>query len=184
MTSLPTDWGALAKSARIWAASKGAATDDIEDVAQDALLKLWRRAQAGAAWPNEAALYRFLHLCVRSVLADAGRRRNSAVGALLWAASLEAETDDDGPIAQRLPGGDAERDGLARAELDAALLALAGLGRPGRAVALSASGLDVREIAPLLSVAPRTVYAELATGRAALRGRLGYESTTTCRGSQ
>lgn len=143
-------------SARVWALTHGCAPDDADDVAQDAVIRLWRRERAGVAWPAPAARYGYLHRCVRSVLID----RSRAAGAGVALLPLRAATGQSGST---------EQAALARIALRETRVALARLGRNGQAVTLRAAGYTPREIAARLGLRPRTAYAAIAAGRVALR---------------
>lgn len=163
------DYTALLASARAWAIVGGAA-DDAEDVAQDAVIRLWRRAEAGAAWGSAGELYAYLHRTVRSVLVDRARHGQAACRAGV-VASLDWRTQggQGEPLGALLRGGDAEADALTRAELTEALARLRAMGPRGRACLLDAAGYDAREVAGAMGAKRRTVYAWAAWARAELR---------------
>lgn len=156
------DYAALTKSARIWAHRYGAG-EDTEDIAQEALLKLWRAAERGATWDADALLYRYLHQCVRTTMIDAVR-----------AAQARRRPVVVGPPDARLVGGNTEADALTRLELGAVLEALAQMGRRGRTTLLVMAGLSAREAAPLVGISPRSASQDLYLAREALRQE-GYQ---------
>lgn len=157
MQPLTSDYAALTRSARIWAARYGAA-EDSEDVAQEALIKLWRREAAGATWATPAMLYRYLHLCVRTVIIDTVRT-----------AQTQRRPPVVGPPSPHLIGGNAEHDALACLELSEALAALRTMGRRGRATLLVAMGMRPEEVGPMVGLAPRSVYQDVYLAREALK---------------
>lgn len=145
----------ISRAALGWALHHGAG-QDAEDVAQDAVLRLWRREQAGAVWVAPAARFDYLHQCVRSVLVDRSRS---------WAARLAAAS---APLTNQASAA-AELHALERLELRETLDALGAMGARGACVLLHAQGYEVKEISRALRIKERTVYSNLYAGRAALR---------------
>lgn len=68
------DYAALSTNARLWARQHGATPATEDDVAQEALIKLWRAEQRGIVWPTDADLYAYLKRCVLSALYDSHRK--------------------------------------------------------------------------------------------------------------
>ncbi len=161
------DYAELLRAGRGWAILGGAG-DDADDVASEAVTRLWRRDAAGAVWPAPAARFAYLHRAVQTILIDRARAAQAQCrgGAL----SLSREPAAGRSLAERVvAGGDAEAEAIGRIALAETLAALGRLGRDGRAVAMHAAGYTPREIARALGLRPRTAYAALAAGRAALR---------------
>ncbi len=163
------DYAEPLRAARVWALIGGAG-DDADDVASEAVTRLWRRDAAWPAWPAPAARYAYLHRAVQTILIDRARA-DRAMCRAAETVSLTWQPAGQKPLAERVAGGDAEAEALGRLALAEALAALGRLGRDGRAVAMHAAGYTPREIAAALGLRPRTAYAALAAGRAALRMR-------------
>ena len=135
---MPVDWAYLIRCARMHAANRGVNPHDAEDVAQEAVIKVWKALQGEI---DERAQYTYLRLAVQSVIVDraraeeARRRRNQDWVILI--SRREASTE-------------------LRAELHDTIGTLAQMGKIGRACLLSASGYSAREIGELLGVPGRT----------------------------
>ena len=133
------DWAYLIRCARMHAATRGINPNDAEDVAQEAVIKVWRALKEDQL--DERAQYTYLHLTVLSVIIDRARvedarRRHNRDWAILIS-RREASTE-------------------VCAELNDAICTLAQMGEIGRACLLSASGYSAREIGELLQVPGRT----------------------------
>ena len=157
------DYADLLRSARLWALSGGAG-DDADDVASEAVTRLWRADAGGATWPNAAARYGYTRRAVATILIDQRRAAAAQCRDAAATVSLSRPGPDGRPLAARVA---APGDQLA-GRLDLAE-ALAALGRNGRAVALQARGYPPAETGARLGLARRTTSAALVAGRAALR---------------
>jgi DNA-directed RNA polymerase specialized sigma24 family protein len=161
MSALDYDWPALRRSAVLWAAHHGAG-DDSEDVAQEALMRLWR---APNAYPGAAA-FAAVHRAVRWVLRD-HRKRATARWTYL---SLSMPISESGvTLGDALPGGDAETEAHDALDLRDVLAALAGMGRRGRIAALVAAGYSGAEAAARVGVTRRVMYHDLYRAREEIR---------------
>ena len=136
---MPVDWAYLIRCARMHAANRGVNPHDAEDVAQEAVIKVWRALKEDQL--DERAQYTYLRLAVLSVIIDRARaerarcRRNRDWAILI--SRREASTE-------------------LQAELHDTIGTLAQMGEIGRACLLSASGYSAREIGEMLSVPGRT----------------------------
>jgi|TARA_B110000902_G_scaffold205028_1_gene233324 RNA polymerase sigma factor (sigma-70 family) len=143
---------------------------EAEDVAQDAMMRLWRIAPE---WrQGEAQVSTWMHRVVANLCVDRLRKRKGGV-----ALDQIAEPADDTPsVVERMQ---------TRSRMQALSAALAKLpGRQGEAVALRhLEGLGNPEIAQIMDISVRSVESLTARGKRALtallagkRAELGYDN--------
>ena len=143
---------------------------EAEDVAQDAMMRLWRIAPE---WrQGEAQVSTWMHRVVANLCVDRLRKRKGGV-----ALDQIAEPADDTPsVVERMQ---------TRSRMQALSAALAKLpGRQGEAVALRhLDGLGNPEIAQIMDISVRSVESLTARGKRALtallagkRAELGYDN--------
>jgi RNA polymerase sigma factor (sigma-70 family) len=143
---------------------------EAEDVAQDAMMRLWRIAPE---WrQGEAQVSTWMHRVVANLCVDRLRKRKGCV-----ALDQIAEPADDTPsVVERMQ---------TRSRMQALSAALAKLpGRQGEAVALRhLEGLGNPEIAQIMDISVRSVESLTARGKRALtallagkRAELGYDN--------
>ena len=143
---------------------------EAEDVAQDAMMRLWRIAPE---WrQGEAQVSTWMHRVVANLCVDRSRKRKGGV-----ALDQIAEPADDTPsVVERMQ---------MRSRMQALSAALAKLpGRQGEAVALRhLEGLGNPEIAQIMDISVRSVESLTARGKRALtallagkRAELGYDN--------